>query len=108
MKFAGYLREYLHINFQSLAQIRNTIGEIQRFFLGGVFFIGAPCSYYNNSSRPTASDVNKATSINAKTTTVKAKTKATITEARPRLQTPSQGHSHMLPRNCQCQTTHNG
>ena len=40
------LPEYSHTKSESLAQISSPVAEIQNFFLGDCFFIGAPCSVY--------------------------------------------------------------
>ena len=40
------LCEYSHTKFESSAQIRTAMAEIQHFFLGDCFFIGAPCRFY--------------------------------------------------------------
>jgi len=69
------------------------------------------------SKQVTTSDVNKATSVKAKakakTTTPKAKAKATTLKAVAKTKATiskakATSHSHMLPQQCHCQTTHSG
>jgi len=42
--------EYSHTKSESLAQISTTMAEIQHFFLGDCFFIGAPCIMHDSKA----------------------------------------------------------